>query len=151
MIKDEFSALLLSPQQKWQLRSRRDGKCLRCGIPCLPFRMCEKHRKSCNARIHNPLKYNARRAVLAALVRGDIVRGSCHCGKLGFAHHADYSKPLEITWLCHQHHSEEHGRHVGINVELRPRDYKAEKRECNRRSYITRKIKRLRQAGVVAP
>lgn len=143
-INDEFTALPISAQHKWQLRARRDGKCVKCGVPCLPFKMCERHRKASNLRLktHDPLKYNARRAVADALARGEIFRGSCHCGKLGFAHHADYSKPLDITWLCHQHHYGEHGQETRTNVELLPRDYKAEKRAANRRSYLTRKMKR---------
>lgn len=27
------------------------------------------------------------------------------CEKLGEKHHPDYSKPLEIIWVCRQHHS----------------------------------------------
>lgn len=26
------------------------------------------------------------------------------------AHHADYSKPLDVVWLCDWHHKEEHKR-----------------------------------------
>lgn len=31
----------------------------------------------------------------------------CGCGKVE-AHHDDYSKPLEVTWLCRTHHREHH-------------------------------------------
>lgn len=40
---------------------------------------------------------------------GVIVRGKCFCGKVGHSHHADYSKPLEVQWLCRKHHSQHHG------------------------------------------
>ena len=30
------------------------------------------------------------------------------CNKEGDRHHPDYSKPLEIVWLCKQHHRDEH-------------------------------------------
>lgn len=31
------------------------------------------------------------------------------CNELGERHHPDYSKPLEIVWLCREHHLREHG------------------------------------------
>lgn len=35
------------------------------------------------------------------------------------AHHEDYDKPLDITWLCKSHHRQ---RHVEIN-KIRPKGY----------------------------
>lgn len=33
----------------------------------------------------------------------------CRCGdSKAEAHHHDYSKPLDVTWLCARHHAEEH-------------------------------------------
>jgi hypothetical protein len=55
----------------------------------------------------------ARRAVHRALASGQLVKGPCEvCGtEEGVeAHHADYSRPLDVTWLCIQHHAERHGR-----------------------------------------
>lgn len=45
-----------------------------------------------------------------AVRRGDIVRGKCEvCGEeKAQGHHPDYSKPLEVRWLCARHHREEH-------------------------------------------
>ena len=37
-----------------------------------------------------------------------LKREDCHCGKIGEAHHPDYSKPLEVEWLCRKHHMEKH-------------------------------------------
>jgi hypothetical protein len=34
------------------------------------------------------------------------------CGSLkSEAHHEDYSKPLEVIWLCRRHHMERHRRY----------------------------------------
>lgn len=61
-------------------------------------------------------KNNARMAVRKAVVAGDLERGPCAvCGvaspdgpKRNQAHHDDYSKPLDIRWLCPRHHNAEH-------------------------------------------
>lgn len=38
--------------------------------------------------------------------RGKVKRDKCEvCGKTAVeAHHEDYSKPLEVKWLCRRHH-----------------------------------------------
>jgi hypothetical protein len=61
-------------------------------------------------RVRNPHKYRARMAVGNALRSGLLVKGECEvCGSSKVtAHHADYDKPLEVVWLCHQHHSDLH-------------------------------------------
>jgi len=50
----------------------------------------------------------ARRAhalVAAALRAGTLKRGKCWCGSLKVeGHHHDYSKPLDVVWLCRRHH-----------------------------------------------
>jgi len=55
-----------------------------------------------------PEKNAARNAVHAAIQRGDMVRRPCdQCGNpKSEAHHPDYSKPLEVVWLCRPHHIE---------------------------------------------
>lgn len=63
--------------------------------------------------IHNsraPHKRKATVAVNNALRRGKLKRMPCEvCGKVkSEAHHPDYSKPLEVQWLCRQHHVEVH-------------------------------------------
>jgi len=37
-------------------------------------------------------------------VKDSKLKGLCFCGKPGQAHHEDYKKPLEVTWLCPRHH-----------------------------------------------
>lgn len=40
---------------------------------------------------------------------GSMVRLPCvRCGEKAHAHHEDYSKPLDVIWLCHQHHMQHH-------------------------------------------
>ncbi len=59
-------------------------------------------------------KYPERRAAHVAVgnaIRdGRLARQPCHiCGKKAHAHHPDYSKPLEVVWLCPVHHKAAHG------------------------------------------
>ena len=56
-------------------------------------------------RTKYPQKYKAWAAVSNALRDGKLVRQPCVvCGEPAQAHHEDYSKPLEVTWLCFRHH-----------------------------------------------
>lgn len=60
-------------------------------------------------RREEPEKYRARSAVSNAIRDGRLGRGQCEiCCDWAHAHHEDYSKPLEVRWLCPKHHSEEH-------------------------------------------
>ena len=42
-IKDEFTALPISRQRKYQLRMQRDQRCTECGDPALEGSRCLKH------------------------------------------------------------------------------------------------------------
>lgn len=57
-----------------------------------------------------PEKVSARKILAQAIRSGNIVKQSCEvCGDLvSFGHHDDYSKPLEVRWLCRKHHRELH-------------------------------------------
>lgn len=48
--------------------------------------------------------------VHAAIKKGILTRSPCIiCGEpQTHAHHADYRKPLEVTWLCAKHHTQLH-------------------------------------------
>lgn len=63
-----------------------------------------------------PEKCKARMAVIIKIRKGTITRQPCEiCGKPNAeAHHPDYSKPLEIKWLCSLHHKQ---IHVSIKAE----------------------------------
>lgn len=62
-------------------------------------------------RVYDPAKVKARAAVHRELQSGRMVRGDCYCGEVGEAHHEDYNKPLDVTWLCKLHHAERHRRY----------------------------------------
>jgi hypothetical protein len=56
----------------------------------------------------NPEKRAAHIAVGNAVRDGRLVKLPCEvCGAKAQAHHDDYSKPLEVRWLCPPHHAEE--------------------------------------------
>lgn len=58
-----------------------------------------------------PNKTKARLMVRYAINEGKLIRLPCEkCGeKEGIhAHHPDYSKPLDVLWLCPKHHKEWH-------------------------------------------
>jgi hypothetical protein len=64
-----------------------------------------------NWRKSNPEKYAAHIIVGNALASGKIVKQpceKCESEKHIHGHHNDYSKPLEITWLCCICHKQEH-------------------------------------------
>jgi hypothetical protein len=65
--------------------------------------------------LENPEKKKAYMAIKNALRSGKMHRHPCCiCGNKAHAHHEDYSKPLDVIWLCPKHHGE---RHVQINKE----------------------------------
>lgn len=65
-------------------------------------------------RANNPEKYKARTAVGNALRDKRIFKKPCeYCGseERVQGHHKDYSKPLEVTWVCFQcHRQKEHNQ-----------------------------------------
>lgn len=66
---------------------------------------CKKFRRE------NPEKYAAHLAVAGALRKGVLVRQPCEvCNRHDriHAHHDDYTKPLEVRWLCAEHHVAHH-------------------------------------------
>lgn len=59
----------------------------------------------------NPEKRRAHIAVGNAIRDGRLVRQPCEvagCGDIAQAHHDDYSRPLDVRWLCASHHAAHH-------------------------------------------
>lgn len=75
----------------------------------------DKYKKRSDHRY--PGKYRARKALKNAVYRGAIAKPD-HCEGCGekkspqqiHGHHADYSKPLEVEWLCRDCHVAAHRR-----------------------------------------
>jgi hypothetical protein len=71
-----------------------------------------------------PLKKAANAAVYNALKNGTLIRGKCEaCAKKNqetksyyrvLAHHCDYSKPLDVMWLCVACHIEWHKNNKAV-------------------------------------
>lgn len=62
-------------------------------------------------RMQDAARREAARQVSAALHAGVLVRRPCErCGRRKGVdgHHEDYSRPLDVTWLCKVHHSRRH-------------------------------------------
>jgi ribosomal protein S27AE len=77
-----------------------------------PDRKRKKLRYMRKRRKNNSQKYKARCKVNNAIRDGRLERQPCEiCGKKKVhAHHDDYSKPLDVRWLCEKHHNIEHGK-----------------------------------------
>ena len=71
-----------------------------------------------------PNKFSARAKVRWAIQTGKIIpsidceikKTTYHEGRLE-AHHPDYSKPLDVIWLCHRHHCIIEGRGSYLSIQ----------------------------------
>jgi ribosomal protein S27AE len=135
-----------APKTLWASKSRKRWKCHPCiaiekrdwrraraaAIGLLPrvsfpgnTQSTIKNRKW-NAE--NKEKRRAHKIVEAAILRGDLKKEPCaRCGgEIVHAHHEDYSRPMEVVWLCHADHRARHAelraldRRVGDDPALPP-------------------------------
>ena len=85
--------LRLESKRKWDLEN--------------PERKAEVTKKY---RENNPKKYKAHSMVGSAIKSGKLTPQPCSvCGaEKVHGHHPDYDKPLDVIWLCAEHHSEWH-------------------------------------------
>ena len=77
----------------------------------LPHRVEERKRRGVEFVAKEPLKYVAHTAVSNAVRGGKLPKSPCaFCGATEAleAHHHDYAKPLDITWLCKPCHRRFH-------------------------------------------
>ena len=86
----------------------------------LPHRIARKTKNLIKERKEFPEKTKARAVVARAKKKGIIKQEPCKiCGAIGRieAHHPDYSKPLDVVWLCSVHH---HAVHYGLIGDIIP-------------------------------
>ena len=114
-------------------KSGYQSQCKKCRTPSRPpievrreynKRWRERNREKFNRltrewKARNKEKVRAHRKVNKALLYGRLEKKPCEiCGELKVeAHHEDYSKPLEVVWLCRKHHVERHQEMKGENDE----------------------------------
>ncbi len=99
-------------------RKRKHYLCANCGNSAKPSSgYCLLHhaeymrewRKSHPLEGEARLRMNARAYLHVYLKRGKVLRQPCEvCKSKAEAHHEDYSKPLDVRWLCRTHHLSEH-------------------------------------------
>jgi hypothetical protein len=86
-----------------------------------PLKFREYQRNYSRIRIKEPEKIKAREAVYRALKHGKINKPSL-CEKCGLeasqlqGHHEDYSKKLNVKWLCCSCHKRIHSKYLDKNL-----------------------------------
>lgn len=75
------------------------------------YRKIHGYMNELNYKHRYPHKEKARRILQQAVRDGTVVRGNCRdCSSVEMiqGHHEDYTKPLEVIWLCPLHHKAIH-------------------------------------------
>jgi hypothetical protein len=84
--------------------------------PVVKAKLCDlaRGRRNDPAERH---KHEARWKLNRAIAAGRVLRKPCEvCGSAGSqGHHTDYSKPLDVMWLCPVHHAAEHAKATGAD------------------------------------
>lgn len=98
-----------SPERRREIIAKRDKTTARARDLArnrTPERRAYRVERTREWRRRNPHKDTAHQAVGRAIETGTLVRQPCEvCGALQtHAHHDDYTKPLEVRWLCPLHH-----------------------------------------------
>jgi uncharacterized paraquat-inducible protein A len=100
-----------------------DGSCRRCNTTKRPHKAkgyCEncyrwslRNQETETLSVRDP-KQKARMDVRVAIRNGSITKDPCVIckEKKVQAHHQDYSKPLEIVWLCAKCHTKAHKKDI---------------------------------------
>jgi hypothetical protein len=75
----------------------------------LPHRVALRARVVSEWKAAHPERRAAHVALGNAVRAGRIARLPCLvCGERAEAHHPDYSRPLDVVWLCPAHHAQTH-------------------------------------------
>ena len=102
-----------------QLPERREAQRIHRRASYLRHAKTKIIKQRVSRRLH-PDKYQARMQLGNAIKNGHLKRLPCEkCGdENSHGHHEDYSKPLEVMWLCALHHAARHKelRSLGINL-----------------------------------
>lgn len=94
------------------------------------------YRKHLNDPVRR-FQWRVRSRTRRAVKDGRLIRGPCEvCGAAAVdAHHDDYGRPLDVRWLCMQHHKQWHKANVALmpavlpEVEARSTDFSARLRQ----------------------
>lgn len=110
----EYAAKYREKNRDILLQKRRDYNIAhpnyrREKVPLTPEEIKERQiRRALNYNGKYPARKAAARAVRLALESGRLLKPKycqfCKSTKIG-AHHEDYTKPLEVIWVCAKHHS----------------------------------------------
>lgn len=74
-----------------------------------PDRIIQCREAQSRYKDNNMDKVIARSLLNNAVKRGKIIPEPCFiCGDSAEGHHSSYDLPLDVTWLCKQHHSQLH-------------------------------------------
>ena len=86
----------------------------------LPHRVLQRVQQTQKEREQSPERYRARTAVNNAVRDGRLLKMDCaFCGvSKTVAHHHDYSRPLDVTWLCSPCHARFHALEAMSKVEF---------------------------------
>ena len=100
-----------------RLKGNRDRarKRIDSGIKRKKYKLDNSKRTEINRRYreNNKEKYNCHKKIGAALLSGKIIRPTkcslCFCeSEIIHGHHDDYSKPMEVIWICPRCHGKLH-------------------------------------------
>lgn len=96
----------LTPEERRAKTARRDAARVRASD-------AKKHARR-RITDEQKAKIAARLVVTHAIESGRLLRGDCEvgvdCEGRIEAHHDDYSRPLDVRWLCRKHHRIEDGQ-----------------------------------------
>jgi hypothetical protein len=128
MDRDEIKQIKLFYRKEfleWMMANRDDGRRIMAALEIRGYAN-PKIRKNLrntiyrtNYRLRHPEKYKAEKEIAKARHHGQLNPEPCfNCGSTNGveAHHEDYSKPLDIVWLCRECHVGLHNNKITIGV-----------------------------------